>query len=232
MNKTSAHSSIIKFFLFFIIIAILLFLGKSVHVDLKAYQQFIQQFSPVLAGIIFIILYIFLTTFIWFGPKDILRIVAALLFGPGLSTLFVWLGELGNCIIFFHISRYLGRDFIAQKFKISQDDLEKTKKTKSALGLIALRLNPLVPFRFLDIGVGLSEVSFKKYFFIALVFSPFRIFWIQYIIAGVGEGYFQNPMIAFDYFQRNPAVTLGSFFYFGVIFILSFIAIMVRRKKS
>lgn len=230
MNKNFLNRDVIKFFFFVALIIFILFLGQWLHVDLTFYQGYVQQLPFVLSCLIFIFLYVLLTTIIWFGPKDILRIAAALLFGPGVSTFLVWLGELANCAIFFHMSRYLGRDFIVQRFKIPQENLEKTQKAKNVLGLIALRLNPLVPFRFLDIGVGLSGASFKKYFMVALVISPIRIFWMQYIIYGMGENYFKNPMAALEYFQNNPRVAFYSFLYFLIIAAVSFVAVIFRRK--
>ena len=59
----------------------------------------------------------------WFA-KDPLRIVGALVFVPYWSTLFTWIDELANDFIFFHMSRRLGRAYIAEKFHLKETTLD------------------------------------------------------------------------------------------------------------
>lgn len=92
------------------------FLGKASHINTDYLHNLLFKFPLVYSGLIYIILYVVLSFFIWFA-KDILRATAALLFGAYLSTLFVYLSEMINAAILFNLSRFLGRDFVGRYCK-------------------------------------------------------------------------------------------------------------------
>jgi len=254
-RKTFYNNQTFRFFSFVLILFIFLTLGKFFRFDFNSFRIFLSQFPLILSGLIFIGLYVVLTTLIWFGPKDILRIASALLFGAYVSTGFICVSELVNAIILFSLSRRLGRDFVVQKFNIKVNDVEKMKKDTSFFSSLALRSNPFIPFRLQDIAAGLSRASFKKYFWAIALASPFRIFWLQYILADVGENVMmlfsfnmniktfahmesdaflnllrQHPFV--QYLMENPFILKYSGYYFLGVLFLSALAIVVKILKS
>ncbi|MBF0522136.1 MAG: TVP38/TMEM64 family protein [Candidatus Omnitrophica bacterium] len=226
------ENKIFKWVLFVVLIVVPIFFGLVFHFDFAGYQRYFQQLPPVLTGIVYVFLYVLTTTLIWLGPRDIFRVGGAILFGPYLSTIFVSVAEIINCGIMFYLSRALGQDIIGVKFRIKEKDLQPTRKRTGFLGSLALRLNPLVPFRFQDIGAGLSTISFRRYFLAILIASPIRIFWFQYIVAGIGEGFLHNPSAAINYFVQKPFIVVYSCFYFLAILILSILAIALRVRSN
>ncbi len=208
-------SKTFQFILFILIVLACIVLGKFFHLDIDYYRNILAGYPSSLVAIIFVVLYIITTTVIWLGPKDILRLLAAILFGPYLSTIFVTLGELGNTVIFFQLSRKLGRGFVEQKFKIKSGELDTVKERSGFLWALALRSNPLIPSNLLDLGFGLSSINFLKYFLIVAIISPFRVFLGQYVLAALGESVFKSPTVMIDFFLKTPA-----FFIYGVSYLL------------
>ena len=82
-----------QFILLVIFIIVALGLGRVVRFDFILWKEFLLSFPVWLSGLIFVLLYVSTTSFIWFGPKDVYRVCAAVIFGGFLSTLFVWLAE-------------------------------------------------------------------------------------------------------------------------------------------
>lgn len=222
--------------LILILVAVWGILGQHIHIDIESYRQRLTRYPLVLSGLIFVVLYVVSTTLVLVGPKDVLRIMSAILFGPYVSTVFVWFGEMGNLAVLFFLSRCLGREFVRKKLKLKYEDIaqaqSRAKRDSSFWWILALRVNPAVSFRFIDIGFGLSRVPFRKYFGISLFASIPRLFWIQFIIAGMGEAVFKGPSAMIPYLLENPSVTFASFFYLLAVVILTVIAIVVKVCKK
>jgi uncharacterized membrane protein YdjX (TVP38/TMEM64 family) len=87
-----------------------------------------------------------------------------------------------------------------------------------------IRVIPLVPFRILDLIFGLTKLPFRKYFFVVILASLPRIFWLQFILAGVKE--LSINKIIF-YFMENRIIFIFSLIYF----IFSGIVVFKIRKK-
>ncbi len=239
-----------KFLILILILFIFLILGKFFSFDIHYYKRLLSQFPIAISGFIFICLYIGLTTLIWFGPKDVLRIASAILFGAYVSTVFISISEICNAVILFKLSRKLGRGFVIQKFQVKEKDVERMQKNKSILGTMALRINPFIPFRLQDIGAGLSGMDFVSYIVGIAVISPLRIFWLQYILADLGEnvamlfyakldmrGLMMQKSSAYNvlsshpfvqYLIDKPFILQYSLYYFMLVLILSAIALLVQ----
>lgn len=232
--KLLLNNKVLKFGLFLIILTACWYLGRVFKVDVSAYQTFLSRFPLTLSGLIFVLLYVGTTTFIWFGPKDVLRISSAILFGATISTVFVWIGEMINASIMFHLSRVLGMEYVQQKFRIKSQELNKMKDDSSFSGVCAWRINPLIPFRLMDLGYGLTRISFRKYFMAIVVISFFRILWLQSILAGIGTGLFEDVSGMMNYFLENPFVVQCSAVYFLAVIVVTVIALVMRslRKKK
>jgi len=121
--------------------------------------------------------------------------------------------------LFFNISKILGRTFVEKilkgKFKKFYENLENI----SFSWIFMLRLLPLIPYRVLDAGFGLSKVSFRKYLAAVILASPPRIFWIQFIMASVGGFSFEKIM---QYYQKNSLITFLVLIYFIVSIVIAF----------
>jgi uncharacterized membrane protein YdjX (TVP38/TMEM64 family) len=121
----------LKFLLFLSIFLVCWYLGRVFQFDVAYYQAILSRYPLALSGLIFVVLYVATTTFMWFGPKDVLRISSAILFGAYISTVFVWVGEMVNAVIMFHLSRVLGRDYVQQRLGVKPEKLDKMKEDAS-----------------------------------------------------------------------------------------------------
>ena len=81
---------------------------------------------------------------------------------------------------------------------------------------------PLIPYRVLDLLTGLTSFSFLQYFIIVVIGSPLRIFWIQYILAGVGVAIFKNPAALVDYMTTNKIIFAWSLVYLILVIVVGF----------
>lgn len=225
-NKFSFKNNTIRFIIFSIFLLSCLMFGKVFEVDFQSYKLFLSKFPIAISGVLFIFLYVTITFFAWLA-KDIFKIIGAILFGPYISTLLIWISELFNIVILFHFSRILGRDFVKSKLKGRLANFDKKLEGSNLWGLFTLRTVPLVPFRILDLAAGLTKIPFKKYFVVSLVASPPRIFWIQFILAAIGESIIESKNIMdlipalTDYLSNNTIVFTWSLLYLiGAIVVL------------
>jgi len=233
--KTLSRNKACKFTLFLAILVACWYFGRIFKVDVPYYQDLLSNYPVVISGLIFVLLYVGTTTFIWLGPKDVLRISSAIFFGAFVSTVFVWIGEMINARIMFHLSRILGRDYVQQRLGKKGEKLDQMKDDTSILGCLAWRINPLVPFRLMDLGFGLSKISFRKYCLSIVVITFLRIYWLQYILAGVGELMFKDPSLAIKRLQENPNAILISLYFFLAVVIVTItatVARFIRKRKN
>jgi len=203
-------------------------LGKLLPVDWHYFKGFLSRFPIVYSGLIFIVLYVAVTFFVWL-VKDVFKVIGAVLFGPIFSSLLIFVSEIINASILFNLSRVLGRDFVKDKLKGSFDKLDKNIVRFGFWGIFVLRIVPLVPYRFLDIAAGLTKISFSQYLLAVILGSPVRIFWLQFILSVLGEGVFKDPGLITDYFLQHPGVLIFSFFYAIASLVL---AIFIRRISN
>jgi len=240
-----------KFILLVFILIICWYLGRRFDISFDQIKIFLNKFPLWLSGVVFVVLYVITTTFMWFGPKDVFRISAAFIFGAFISTIFVWIAEMIDAVIMFTLSRILGREYVEQKFKLKSDQAAKARKKTSVLEIFAWRINPLVPFRIMDLGFGITKVDFRKYFPMVMIASLPRIFWLQYIIATVGEGMFEaikfkmkamkedkGNMINYiieisdtmnSFFLDHPEILKFSVVYFLFIVVVTLFAFALRK---
>ncbi len=188
------------------------------------FKLFLEGFPKWFSSLAFIFLYV-LSNFVFFlDVKDFLKPVAALIFGAYFSTLLIYIAEVINAWIFFHLSRRYGQERLQYYLRGRFAHIYKKLEHIGIGWIFLLRLLPLVPYRILDISFGLTGVSFKKYLLVVLVASLPRIFWIQAVLAAVGSLY---PEKIFAFFMANPHI----FFFIFLYFIFSFILILVFRKR-
>lgn len=204
------------------------YLGRFVNFDSQAALIFLKKVPFFYAGVIFVILYCTVTFFIWFS-KDAFKLLGAVLFGAISSTLFIWAAEIINAFILFNLSRYLGRDFAEKTLKEKFNNLDDKLGRVSLFWLFLFRVAPLIPFRFLDIASGLTTISFRKYLAIVILGSPIRIFWVQYVLTGVGKNIFTNPYALSEYLVQNKTLFIFSLAYL-ILVILVLFKIKLKEK--
>ncbi|MDD5166093.1 MAG: VTT domain-containing protein [Candidatus Omnitrophica bacterium] len=216
---------------FLFLIASLFFLwywGRLVHFDTGAIEASLKKLPIFYAGIIFVVLYVVVTFFVWLS-KDAFKFIAAVLFGAYMSTLFVYLAEIINAVILFGLSRHLGRGFVEKHLQAKYNNLDKKLGSINFFWLFLFRVVPLFPFRFLDLACGLTRISFKRYFLAVILGSPLRIFWVQYVLSGVGKSIFHNPYALSEYLLQNKPLFIFSFAYLILAILVAF---KVKRKEK
>jgi uncharacterized membrane protein YdjX (TVP38/TMEM64 family) len=225
-NRFSFSNPVVRFLSFIILLAGLWLLGKTFNVDVVQIRTWLLQYPLWLSGLFFVALYVGITTVLWFGTIDIFRTTAAILFGPYLSTILVYIAEVCNASILFSISRKLGREFVEQRFHLKEKDLRYTQNTAGFWWAFALRINPLVPLRFLDLGFGLTKLPFFIFVLSVVAGLPLRIFWLQLILAGVGDAVFKDQWMMVNYLLTHQHILLFSGFYFMAVVIITIVAII------
>lgn len=241
--EKSRSRTIIKFLLLFCLIIVCWYAGQQYDIQLEEIQQKFQGYPLAVSGLIFVASYVILTNLIWFGPKDIFRTAAAILFGATISTAFVVIGEALNAVVLFHMSRFFGREFVESRLGQKKVNLEKMTRSRSMLGVFTARINILIPIRFTDLGYGLTNISFRKYALPAALALPPRVFLQQYFLASGGvavieamsqvlsgepdravllfTGTTDNPL--YSYYLENKLFWISFLCYILIIIILSFV---------
>jgi uncharacterized membrane protein YdjX (TVP38/TMEM64 family) len=219
--ETAKYKNKIKFLVLVVLLILLWYLGRFINIDTEALERSLNRFPFVYSGIIYVILYVVITFFVFFS-KDIFWIAGAVAYGPYLSTLLIYIAEIINVLILFHIARYLGRNFVEHYLKKKSEELDDKLAKINFFWLLILRLVPLVPYRFLDLGAGLTKISFKRYFTAILLATPIRVLWVQYILSAVGKNIFSKPEVLAGYFLQNKALFFFSFIYFVLIIAVAF----------
>jgi uncharacterized membrane protein YdjX (TVP38/TMEM64 family) len=210
----------IKFLVFITTLILFVILGRYFRVDTATIQNTLRKFSFFYAGILFIILYCGVTFFIWLS-KDIFRFVSAILFGAYLSTLLVFIAEVINAFILFFFSRFFGREFVKNSLKGKYENLDARLSQVNFFWLFMFRAVPLIPFRFLDLACGLTGMPFKIYLIAVILGSPLRIFWVQYVLAGLGKSIFNNPYALVEYLLNNKTLFIFSFVYLLLVILVA-----------
>lgn len=214
-----------KFLTLIIGLILLWIIGRHFYFDSAALEAYLTRHPVAFSGIVFILLYVVLTFFIWFS-KDILRLISAVIFGAYLSTFLIWIAETVNALILFSLARSLGREFVESRFKIKPGAEEKFSNL-NFIWLFLFRSVPLIPFRFLDLGMGLTGIRFEKYLLAVIIGSPLRIFWMQFILAGVGKAFLSNPGVLVDYLAKH-----GGVFIFSLLYLILVVVVAVKLKKK
>ncbi|MCK9595057.1 MAG: VTT domain-containing protein [Candidatus Omnitrophica bacterium] len=216
----------LKFVIFLAALALLWYLGGKFPVDSNPIRETLSKYPVILSGLVFILAYVTVTFFIWFS-KDIFRLIAAVLFGPLLSAGLVLLAETVNAFILFHLARYMGRGYVEHSQQKGLKSWDRRLANAGLPWLFIFRSAPLIPFRFMDLAMGLTGISFRKYLLIVLLGSFLRILWIQYVLAGVGQAALGDPKAIAQYFNSHSGIFVASLIYLALA-----IAVLVKLKHK
>lgn len=229
MDK-SENNQLVKFLLLIILLIFIWYLGRFFKIDIEALGNALKKFPVFYSSLVYIILYVIITFLVIFS-KDIFYILGAVLFGPALSAFLIYIAETINAFILFHLARILGRAYVEKRLQEKYKKLDETLGKISFFWLFLLRSVPLIPYRFLDLGAGLTKINFKKYLLAVILASPLKLFWIQYILSGVGKNIFKDPYALVEYFLSNKNLFLFSLVYIVVVITVAIKINIERRKK-
>jgi len=221
MAKKKVSDTVIQGTIIVLFFLIIIILGRFFKIDPDNLKQMFLGVSIWRVAITYILLYVAVTFFIWLS-KDVFRFIAAVIFGPFLSTALIFFAETINAVILFTLSRYLGKGFVDSLLKTSSRSLQNKISRANLWTLFALRTIPLVPFRMLDLIFGLTRIRLSQYLTVVVLASPARIFWLQYILSGLGEAAFKNPRLLINYLLDNRIAFAWSFIYLILAIILAF----------
>ena len=219
--ETAKHKNRVKFLILIFCLVLVWYLGSLLHIDTEALGKSLGRFPVLFSAIIYVALYVIVTFFIIFS-KDIFWVAGAVVFGAILSTLLVYIAEIINVFILFHLARYLGRSFVEHYLKKKSDTLDDRLANINFFWLFSLRLVPLIPYRFLDLGAGLTRIHFRRYFLAVLLATPIRAFWVQHVLALVGKNIFSNPELLTVYLLQNKPLFIFSLIYLLLVIIVTF----------
>lgn len=215
------------FLLFVILLLALWYLGRFIDIDTDEISRYLAGFPLALSGLVYIILYIAVSFFIFFA-KDIFWLSGAILFGPILSTVFICIAEFFNAMILFSLARLLGREYVAGSLKGRYKELDAKLGNISFFWLFVFRAAPLIPYRFMDLAAGLTKINFRKYLLAVIIGSPVKMFWIQYVLYGVGKNVLKDPSLMVDYFLKNKVFMFMGVFYLALVIMAIF---KIRAKE-
>jgi uncharacterized membrane protein YdjX (TVP38/TMEM64 family) len=223
---TKKYRQRIEFLILIIALASVAYLGSFLRPDTRVLQASLEKLPLFLSGTLYIILYVIITFFLFFS-KDVFWFLGAVLFGASLSTLFIWISELINALILFHLARRFGRAYVKKSLSKKYTHLDRKLGKISFFWLFIFRAAPLIPYRFLDLAAGLTRIRFQRYFLAAALGTPVKMFWIQYILAAVGRNALSNPSFLAKFFLSNRNIFLLSFVYLLMV-MLVFLKIQER----
>ncbi len=216
-----------KFIFLLLMTVAFLILGVFIKFEIEGFNNIFKQYSILFSGLLFVFIYCFLSFFIWVGPKDILKIAAAGIYGAYLSTFFVYIAEMINLILLFTLSRKLGREYVETKIKGKASALDETISSTGFWSIFALRIFPIVPFRFLDLAFGLTKIRLARYLGISMIASLPRLFFVQFFLS-LGLETVMNPTEFNKYFMEHPLVMNVSFVY--LLFAIA--AVFLWKRKT
>ena len=220
MDYIKRYKHEIEFLILILAILLLWHLGRYFHIDTQAVQRSLQKLPPFYSGLIYIALYVIVTFFVFFF-KDVFWLMGAVLFGPFLSALLIYIAEVINAVILFYLARSLGRAFVSKRLSEKYRKLDEKLGRVNFFWLFIFRAAPLIPYRFQDLAAGLTRIHFRRYITAVIFGSPLKIFWIQYILFGLGRNTF-NPYALAGYFLQHKALFIVSLIYIALVIAVIF----------
>lgn len=160
----------LKLLFWIILIAAMIAVAKYFNVQglLKSTLNWIAGLGPW-GPVTFIIIYILAT--ILFIPGSLLTLGSGVIFGVLWGSIYVSIGATIGAGGAFLVGRYLARGWVEKriegnnKFKAINDAV--AREGWKIVGLA--RLSPVFPFNLLNYAFGVTQVSFKDYFFLTWI---------------------------------------------------------------
>ena len=152
-------------------IAVSAWLGKSFQVLLTQNWKEVTGWrddSPGLFGSLFFLMYV--------GSVGLsipiavpLSLAAGALYGRWYGTLFVSFASTAGASLAFLASRYLFRNFVQRRFGERLQALHRGMEIDGPYYLLSLRLQPVVPFWLINLGMGLTPMRLVTYWIVSQI---------------------------------------------------------------
>jgi uncharacterized membrane protein YdjX (TVP38/TMEM64 family) len=146
-------------------------LGRSFQGFLKQHWEEVLQWkeeNPWLVGGLFFLVYVAAVGLsLPFAVP--LSLAAGALYGRWYGTLFVSFASISGASLAFFASRYLLRDYVQRRLGERLRALNRGVETDGAYYLLSLRLQPVVPFWLINLGMGLTPMRFITYWMVSQI---------------------------------------------------------------
>lgn len=113
------------------------------------------------APLVFVLVYALSTLFP--VPKNVLSILAGLLFGMGWGLVLVWAAAVLGAVTAYQLGRSLGREAVEALTGARVAKVDEVLARHGLLSIIAVRLVPVLPFTAINYAAGLTAVTFPAY---------------------------------------------------------------------
>jgi uncharacterized membrane protein YdjX (TVP38/TMEM64 family) len=217
----------IGFFILVISLFLIWYWGRFFNLDTSALQHSLEKYPLLARGLFFILLYVVITFFVFFS-KDFFWLAGAVLFGALTSALLISIAEFINAFILFHLARFLGRAYVDKRLTARYRRLDEKLGKVNFFWLFLLRAVPLIPYRFLDLAAGLTTLSFGRYMAAVVLGTPLKTFWMQVILAAVGQNIYKDPNAVIKYFLGHQTLFMLSLVY--SLFVILVVLKMTHRE--
>ena len=147
-------------------------LGQFLNLEyIKAQQGRIMEYrdaNPVQTALMFFVLYILITGLSLPGAA-IITLVAGAIFGLVVGSILVSFASSIGATCAFLVSRFVLRDSIQSRYGDKLRAINEGVEKDGALYLFTLRLVPLFPFFVINLLMGLTPISTKKFYIVSQI---------------------------------------------------------------
>jgi uncharacterized membrane protein YdjX (TVP38/TMEM64 family) len=222
----------IAFFLLVLLVLGLWYFGRGIPFSSDLIRQRLEQIPLVYRGIGYVVLYVVVTFFLIFS-KDVFWVVGALYFGAVFSTVLIWVAEVINCGVLFYLSRFLGRAFVRKRMQTKYEHLDERLGSTGFIWLFVFRAAPVIPYRFLDLAVGLTSIPFRRYLLAVVLGTPVKTFFIQYVLASLDVAALRDPSRMVVFMTQHREVMFAGVVYVALMFAALFkIRLTARQTRK
>ncbi len=123
-------------------------------------ERWVDQAGPFAPGF-FVLIYAFTTLFP--VPKNLLSVLAGLVFGMWLGLALVWGAAMLGAVAAFAIGRLLGREAVEQLTGARVAAIDDILTRHGLLSMIGVRLVPVLPFTAINYTAGLTGLPLGSY---------------------------------------------------------------------
>jgi uncharacterized membrane protein YdjX (TVP38/TMEM64 family) len=149
-----------------------------------------------LALFLYFLLYV-VATGLSLPAASILTLAGGALFGVVWGSATVSFASTAGATLAFLTSRYLLRDYVRQRFGARLAPIERGVEKDGAWYLLTLRLIPVVPFFLINLGMGLTPIRTRTYWWVSqLGMLPATVI---YVNVGTRLGELQSPKGLLDW---------------------------------
>lgn len=134
----------------------------------QAEWQALLERHPLWVGVAFFAIYV-LVTGLSIPGAAVMTLLAGSLFGVVLGTVLVSFASTLGATLAFLIARFIGRDFVQQRFGDQLQTINRGVEIEGGFYLFTLRLAPVFPFFLVNILMALTPIRLWSYVWISQV---------------------------------------------------------------